>query len=155
MFFKRKKQKDTTSEYFKYRDSLTGCMNETFAVKTFKELKANDGYGAVMVRLGHTEDMSMYEGEILIKETAAILNNIYAGDISRLEFADFLIYTDNVEIVADRINYFLVRLTDDKRHYFVGGKRFDEHEKDYSCFIKRLRRAVAVAELMGGKKAIY
>ena len=156
MFFKKKKQeKPFDKEYFLYRDSLTGCMNETFAVKSFKRLKGNENFGGVMVKIRNVENMLLDEGEDLIKETAVIVANIYEGDISRINGGCFVIFTDNFKAVADKINHFLYALSDEKRRYAVGGEGFDPHEGDYNMYMKRLRRAVAAAEFNEGKTAIY
>lgn len=158
IFFKKKPEDDgerQINEYFKYRDSLTGCMTETFAIKEFYRVKSLPSYGAALVRVKNAENMPMYKGERLIKETACVLTNIYPGDIFRLKYGDFLIFTENCENTAEKINGFLYRLQDNERQYAVGAERFDRNEKEYTAFMRRLTRSVALAEKTNGKKAIY
>ena len=157
MFFKKKiKPSDEHGEYFRYRDSLTGCMNKTRAIKEFEKHKGNPDMGGVLIRLRCADEMAVYKGERLIKETAVIITNIFKGDVFRLEMGDFLVFTTGCESMADKINYFLSALSDDEeRRYAVAAMKFDKNEKDYSVFMHRLYRGVRIAEGINGKSAIY
>lgn len=156
MFFKRQAPvAHKTDEYFKYRDSLTGCMVETYAMKEFEKRKDNASAGGVMVRICGVEELPLYKGERLIKETAVIITNICKGNVFRLEYGDFLIFTEECEKTADRINYFLAALRDENRRYAVGAQRFDPNEQEYGLFMKRIRYATKIAEHVQGKTAIY
>lgn len=149
------KKDGLSNNYFLYRDSLTGCMCEMGAIKEFKKIRNKPGYGGIMIRLKGAENMPLYKGERFIKETSDILNNIYKGNIYRIKYGDFMIFTENFKSEADKINFILYRLQDENRQYAVGGAGFYENDMEYAVLKKTLAKAVGLAEYNGCKMAIY
>lgn len=142
-------------DYFLHRDSLTGQFNEAFIVKEFERLKTNCDYGAVMIRIAGCDLKPMYKAEELICETGQLVASIVKESVGRTEFGDFVVFAKEWRAVADKVNRLIQRFADEDRRYGVGAVGFDTNISDYPLFMKKLRQAVAIAESIEGKKAIY
>ncbi len=149
MLFKKKKntlpkQRDLLS-YFMYRDSLTGQMNNQFAIKTFENVKHTDGYGVVMVHVENAESMPYYEAVKYIKEAAQIVASISEDDIARTKDGYFVIFSENAKLLADKLELFLPRFSCEDVMYTSAYVELDAND-DFDTLMRKLKRRIAVAE---------
>ncbi|MCD8049690.1 MAG: hypothetical protein LUG52_08890 [Clostridia bacterium] len=140
--------------YFRFRDSLTGQMNKSFAAKEFESLHKTDG-GAVMVLIKLCEKRSENVKDSEITEIATILAAIGIGEVCRVENEAFMIFTKSVARDADKIFNYLSAVHFDGLLFAVGGESFIPSEDNFNSFFKRIKRAVAAASISGCQCAVY
>ena len=143
MFFRKKHSKEKVNEriheYFMYRDSLTALTNNAYAVKRYNELKDNESGGAVMVVLDGCDSLPIYKAEKLISETGLLLPRILEGEFSRLQFGEFILFTQKVEEDRAKLEFFLGNFAENGQNYMVSGGLFDTNES-FELFLRRMRR---------------
>ncbi|MGM9550983.1 MAG: hypothetical protein ACI3XA_01875 [Clostridia bacterium] len=136
------------------RDSLTGQMDKSFAIKEFERLKKQTGYGAVLVKLSGGDNLPLYEAEDKIERFSRLIVNITNYEISRVQYGEFIIFCKDYKTEADKIFDILREFSDDFP-CGVGAKGFDENEKDFSAFYSRLSGCATLSEIARVKKAVY
>lgn len=149
MFFRKKEndaqKRDEISEYFLHRDSLTGQMDCTYAIKAFEKLKNEEGYAAVMVHVLNVDNMPFYQAVKHIEEAARILASISEEEVARVEDGYFLIFSKNREALCEKTEYFLSELSTDEVLYATASVELDPLDS-FSVLMKKLKRRMAAAE---------
>ncbi len=157
MFFRKKEnnlqKNDKISEYFLHRDSLTGQMDCTYAMKAFEKLKNTDGYGAVMVHVVNADNMPFYKAVHHIEEAARIVASISKDEVARVEDGYFLIFSKNWEELCEKTEYFLAELSDDEILYATVSVKLDPLDS-FSLLMKKLKRRMAAAESAAYSKSM-
>ncbi len=140
-------------DYFRFRDSLTGQMNKSFAAKEFARLHNTNG-GAVIISIKLPEERteSIKNGEII--EIATILAAIGIGEVCRVENEAFMIFTKSVSRDAEKVFSCLSAIHFDGLLFAVGGENFSSCEDNFNVFYKRIKRAVAAASISGCQCAV-
>lgn len=129
-------------EYFKNRDSLTGQMNLNYTVKIFDNLKRELDMGAVFVSVVDVELMRPSKAEEAARNLSVAMAAMGIGEISRVGFADFLVFTKKYEQYASKALDYLARIADDKVSFAVSSGRTAD---DFAGFMDKLRREATVA----------
>lgn len=140
--------------FYKYRDSLSGLGNEEYAAKEFKRLSGKENFGAVMIRLEECENMPFYKAERYIRQAGDLLTNIVKGSAARIKSGDFILFCEMCEEEAERIDFFLTRVSEDMK-FTVGSKCFDSETKDYFTFLRDMDRILYLVKVEKLEKGIY
>lgn len=149
--FRRKTEKVSEEIYYlRTRDSLTGQRSFVFAPAEFERLKHEEAFGAVIVKI-KPETVSDEDIALVGVSLAAAAS----GEICRCERETFLIFCRDCEKEADRLFDVLRRIGFKDMTFAVGAESFDENEKDFNVFFKRLKRAAAAAEIGGCRRAVH
>ncbi len=140
--------------YYMHRDSLTGLWDKSFAKEETQRLSEKDGYGAILVRLIGADNMPLYIAEDNIKRTGRLISNITFNPVARIEYGDFIVFSNNFKQEADKIFDFLKEF---RKEEFCHGVSAMAIEKGVT-FIdlhRHLSAGISLSQLTGNKKAVY
>ena len=134
------------SEYYMYRDSVTGQMGKTFAIKEFERLKNKKDMGAVIAEIKWIDDKSHENAQNDVIRVSVVLAATGFGEVSRIAFGKFIIFTKDPCEKARRVfSYLNSAFAAGDIRFAVTAEKFSEDEGDFESFKGRFNCGLAAA----------